>query len=187
MVELLSPGLMGPGIVGVLALALAFVAFGHLPVNWAGVGLILTAMALFFLEAQAPGISIFGITGAVGFVMGAFFLFGGFSAPAIPSPSFRVSLWLIGVVSSTLFGFLILMLRALLVGRRSRYSSSTSSLVGQTAMTTTPLDPRGTVQIASERWSAISDSGEPIDEGEEVIVAEVEGVTLKVLKASQGV
>ena len=187
MVELLSPGLMGPGIVGVLALALAFVAFGQLPVNWTGVGLILLAMALFFLEAQAPGVSIFGITGAVGFILGAFLLFGGFSAPAIPTPSFRVSLWLIAVVSGTLFGFLVLMLRAVLGDRRTSYSSPASSLIGQTGMATTPLHPRGTVQVASERWSAVSDSGEPIDEGEEVIVQEVEGVILKVFKAPKGI
>ena len=187
MVELLSPGLMGPGIVGVIALALAFVAFGQLPVNWTGVGLILMAMALFSLEAQAPGIGIFGITGAVSFILGAFLLFGGFGAPAIPTPSFRVSLWLIGVVSGALFGFLILMLRTVLMGRRSSYSLATSSLVGQMGTTTTPLDPRGTVQVASVRWSAVSDSGELIDEGEEVIVQEVEGLILKVFKTPKGI
>ena len=187
MIELLSPGLVGPGIIGVIALALAFVAFGQLPVNWTGVGLILLAMGLFFLEAQAPGIGIFGIGGGVAFVLGAFLLFGGFGAPAIPTPSFRVSLWLIGVVSGALFGFLILILRTVLVGRRRGNASRTSSLVGQMGMTTTTLDPRGTVQVASERWSAVSDSGEPIDEGEEVIVQEVEGVILKVFKASRGI
>ena len=66
-IELFSPGLIGPGVVGVIALILAFLAFGNLPVNWVGVGLILIAMALFYLEAQAPGIGIFGITGAIGF------------------------------------------------------------------------------------------------------------------------
>ena len=186
-VEVLSPGLVGPGIIGVIAMALAFVAFGQLPVNWTGVGLILMAMALFFLEAQAPGTSIFGISGAVSFVLGAFLLFGGFGAPAIPTPSFRVSLWLIGVVSGAVFGFLILMVRSVLVGRRRGYASTTSPLIGQTGMTTSPLDPRGTVQVASERWSAVSDSGEPIDEGEEVIVQEVEGLTLKVFKAPKGI
>ena len=185
LVEFLSPGLYGPGIVGVIALSLAFVASGNLPVNWAGVGLIALAMLLFFLELQAPGIGIFGIAGGVSFVLGAFFLFSSFSAPAIPTPSFRVSLWLIGTVSAILIGFLVLLVKTVLQAKRE-HTSPTQGLVGQMGRTTTPLDPRGTVQVAGERWSAVSDCGEPIDEGEEVIVQDVEGLTLKVFKAPKG-
>ena len=184
MLEFLSPGLYGPGIVGVIALALAFVALGNLPVNWAGVGLIALAMLLFFLESQAPGVGVFGISGGVSFVLGAFFLFSGFSAPAIPTPSFRVSLWLIGTVSAILFGFLVLLFRSVLQARRARYTSPTRDLVGQTGRTRTVLDPRGTVQVAGETWSAVSDSGEPIGADEEVIVQDVEGLTVKVFKPS---
>ena len=79
LIELFSPGLIGPGAVGVIALALAFLAFGNLPVNWVGVCLIILAMALFYLEAQAPGIGIFGVSGAVAFIIGAFLLFGNIS------------------------------------------------------------------------------------------------------------
>jgi membrane-bound serine protease (ClpP class) len=186
MVEIFSPGLVGPGVVGVIALALAFVAFGNLPINWTGVGLIALAMVLFFLESQAPGIGIFGIGGGIAFVLGAFFLFGGFSPPPVKTPSFRVSLWLIGTVSAVLFGSALFLMKTIVETRKAGYASSTPSLLGQMGMTTTPLDPRGTVRVASERWSAISDSGEPIPEGEEVIVLEVEGLTLKVFKASKG-
>ena len=72
-------------------LALAFLGLGNLPVNWIAVGLIGLAMGLFFAELQAPGLGIFGVLGGVSFVLGAFLLFGGLSAPAIPTPSFRVS------------------------------------------------------------------------------------------------
>ena len=51
-------------------------------------------MVLFYVEVQAPGFGFFGIAGAVSFVLGAFFLFGGITAPPIPTPSFRVNLWL---------------------------------------------------------------------------------------------
>ena len=186
-VEFMSPGLVGPGVLGVIALVLAFVAFGNMPVNWAGVGLITLAMGLFFLEAQAPGVGVFGIAGAISFVLGAFFLFGGFSAPAIPTPSFRVSPWTIAAVSAGLFGAFVLLMKTIVEAGKAGYASSTSPLVGKTGMTATPLDPRGTVHVASERWSAISDSGESIPEGEEVIVLEVEGAILKVFKASQGI
>ena len=187
LVEFLNPGLIVPGVGGAIALALALVAVGNLPVNWAGLGLIGIAMVLFFAELQAPGIGVFGIGGAVCFILGAFLLFGGFSPPAIPTPSFRVSLWTIGVTSAVLVGSMLLMNRIVMQSRRARYPSASEALIGSTGVTTTPLDPRGTIQVASERWSAVSDSGEPIPEGEEVIVLEVEGLTLKVFKASKGI
>ena len=183
LVEFLNPGMIAPGVGGVIALALAFVALGSLPVNWVGVGLIALAMLLFFLESQAPGIGVFGIGGAISFILGAFLLFGGFSPPAIPTPSFRVSAWLIGTVSGILFLYLVFLFRFGLQGRRARYSMGPQSLVGQVGTVTTPLDPRGTIQVASELWSAVSDSGEPIPQGEEVIVSDIDGLTLKVFKA----
>ena len=185
LVELIHPGLIAPGLAGVIALALAFVAIGTLPVNWVGVGLIGLAMVLFFLEFQAPGSGVFGVGGGVSFVLGAFFLFGGLSPPPIAAPSFRVSLWAIGGVSAVLFAFLILLFMAVLDTKRVSYhSTGRENLVGQTGTTTTPLDPHGTVRVAGELWSAVSDSDEPIPQGEDVIVSEVEGLTLKVFKAS---
>ena len=184
LVEVLSPGLLVPGIIGVIALALAFVAVGNLPVNWAGVGLIALAMVLFYLEMQAPGIGVFGISGAIAFVLGAFLLFGRFSAPAIPTPSFRVSLWMIATMSALLFGSLILLFTTALQARRARYVSPAVGLVGQTGMVTTALDPTGQVRVAGEMWTAVSDSGEAIAEGGEVIVLDVEGLTLKVFRES---
>ena len=185
LVELFNPGLIAPGVAGVIALALAFVALGNLPVNWAGVGLIGLAMMLFFLELQVPGLGIFGAGGAISFILGAFLLFGGFSPPPIPTPSFGVSRWVIGTVSALLSAFLILLFRVAFQARKSSYKAGGQSLVGQTGTTTSSLDPRGTVQVAGERWSGVSDSGEPIPEGEEVIVLDVEGLTLKVFKASK--
>lgn len=183
LVEVLHPGLIAPGVFGVIALALAFVALGHLPVNWTGVALIALAMVLFFVEAQAPGIGIFGIGGAISFILGAFLLFGGFGPPPIPRPSVRVSLWLISLASVIMFSFLIFFFGAVRQSRRARYSSSPQTLVGKVGTAKTSLEPRGTVQIASELWSAVSDSGEPIPAGEDVIVQDVEGLTLKVFKA----
>ena len=183
MVEFLNPGGIAPGLFGVIALVLAFVAVGNLPVNWVGVGLLGLGMVLFFFELQAPGIGIFGVGGGISFILGAFLLFGGFGSPAIPTPSFRVSLWLIGTVSAVFFASLVLLFRIVLQSRRGIYPAQNANLVGQTGRTTTELTPQGSVQVASELWSAVSDSGESIAEGEEVIVLDVDGLTLKVFKA----
>ena len=57
--------------------------------------------------------------------------------------------------------------------------------MGETGAVMTALEPRGVVRVRGESWSAESDSGEPIQQGEEVIVSDVEGLTLKVFKADQ--
>ena len=181
-VELWSPGLIGPGVVGVILLALAFVVMGVLPVNWVGVGLIVLAMALFYMESQAPGIGIFGIAGAVAFVLGAFLLFGGFQPPAIPTPNYRVSTWLLITVSVVLFALLAMFFRSLAVARRTEYVSPSGNLVGQAGTAVTPLEPAGSVRVAGETWSAVSGSGQSIDQGVAIVVEEVEGLTLKVVE-----
>ena len=183
LIEVMSPGLIGPGALGVIALALAFVALGNLPVNWVGVGLLVFAMVLFLVEVQAPGIGVFGVAGAVSFVLGAFFLFGGISPPPITTPSFRVDLWLLGAVSVVLFALLALSLRTLAVARKTDYVSPSSNVVGQAGKVVAPLEPRGTVRVNGESWTAESLSGQPIAAGAEIIVMEVEGLTLKVSEA----
>ena len=193
-IELFSPGLIGPGVVGVLALILAFLAFGNLPVNWVGVGLILLAMALFFVEAQAPGIGIFGVCGAIAFLIGAFLLFGNVSfTPQVPdlpaAPSFTISLWIIGLVTALMFASMALTIRAIRQAKRTPdyYDYSTANpgnLIGTTGTATTDLNPTGSVQAAGEQWSAVSDSGAIVSSGERVIIVEVDGLTLKVVKES---
>ena len=98
--ELMTPGLKGPGVIGAIALALGFVGAGQMPVNWVGVGLILLAMVLFYLETQEGGLGIFIADGVVSFILGPILLFGGFAeTPDISEPSLKVSSWLIGALA----------------------------------------------------------------------------------------
>ena len=76
-VEYLLPGLWGPGILGVMALALGLVALGNLPVNWVGAALMAFGAVLLAVEMHALGFGIFGVSGGISFVIGAFLLFGG--------------------------------------------------------------------------------------------------------------
>ena len=179
-VELWNPGLFVPGIAGVVALGLGFVALGNLPVNWVGAGLLALGIALFVAELQAPGIGVFGIGGVVCFVLGAFLLFGDTSPPGIEAPSVEVSAWVIGGVSVLLAASLVVLVRLGVQSRRTSYLTQTQTLMGRTGRATTALEPRGTVQVASELWSAVSDSGESIEEGVEVMVVDMDGLTLKV-------
>ena len=182
-IEIFSPGLIGPGVVGLLCLTLAILAFGYLPVNWVGVALLVFAAVLLLLELQAPGVGIFGVAGVVSFLIGAFFLFGGFRAPPIPTPSFQVSFWLIGGVGAALAGLTVVSIRFMAADRRTEYVSPTADLVGQTGTVVAALDPKGSVRVGGETWTAETESGGNVDAGKRVVVQEMDGLTLKVSEA----
>ena len=189
-IEFLAPGLFAPGIIGGLCLVMAFVAFGNLPVNWVGLALIAFALVLIFAELQAPGVSFFGAGGVVSFVLGSVLLFGGFTPGPIETPSFRVNYWLIGGITVTLSGFLLFVVRDILMAqkieeRQATKGITTAALVGTTGVVSAELAPSGMVSVSGEEWSAVSDTGDAIEEGAEVVITEVEGLTLKVYKATE--
>ena len=194
LIEIVVPGLLVPGITGAVLFALAFVAVGNLPVNFLGVGLLLLSMVLFYVEIQVPGTSVAGVGGAIAFILGALLLFGGFTLPGLPSTApeipalgLRVSIWVVVGMSALVFALLAFVVRDMAKARKAgaRARSDGSSPAGQTGFATTDLAPHGTVHVAGEYWSAVSDSGEPIEEGDEVIVLEADGLTLQVFKASE--
>ena len=189
-IEFLAPGLFAPGIIGGLCLVMAFVAFGNLPVNWVGLALIAFALVLIFAELQSPGVSFFGAGGVVSFVLGSVLLFGGFTPGPIETPSFRVNYLLIGGITVTLSGFLLFVVRDILMAqkieeRQATKGITTAALVGTTGVVSAELAPSGMVSVSGEEWSAVSDTGDAIEEGAEVVITEVEGLTLKVYKATE--
>jgi len=188
--EFLTPGFIGPGVVGAIALALAFLGMGQLSVNWIGTGLILFAMVLFFLEAQEAGIGIFGIGGVISFLLGAFLLFGGyFSTPDISEPGSGVSLWLIGGFGGGMGAVLATFLYLLRPTGSSTgdYARSSQAPAGQVAVVVSDLDPIGRVRIGEEEWDATTDLQGAIPEGEEVRVLEAYGGVLKVARKEEAV
>ena len=189
-IEFLAPGLFAPGIIGGLCLVMAFVAFGNLPVNWVGLALIAFALVLIFAELQSPGVSFFGAGGVVSFVLGSVLLFGGFTPGPIETPSFRVNYWLIGGITVAMSGFLLFVVRDILMAqkieeRQATKGITTATLVGTTGVVSAELAPSGMVFVGGEEWGAVSDTGDAIEEGAEVVVTDVEGLTLKVYKATE--
>ena len=187
--EIISPGFIGPGVVGVILLALAFLGFGNLPVNWVMVGLLLFSLVLFYLETVQPGISIFGIGGVVCLVLGAVLLFGGrFSTPDIPEPSFLVSPWVIGAFSGAAVASWVAFMRFVRTegGTSSGYiSAAEAELEEEWGVATSDLAPSGKVWVANEEWTATTDATTVIKEGEEVKIIGVYGEVLKVEKLYQ--
>lgn len=140
---------------------------------WAG--LIVAALILFFLETQMPGMGIFGLSGAVCLVLGAFMLSSGNVA-------------VVGGAAIVSLGTTALTIKAMYDARKAgKYASPTDPkrLVGQIGTATTALNPRGSVLIAGEQWTAVSDTGAHVASGERVIILEVDGLVLKVFKADE--
>ncbi|MBM3945485.1 MAG: nodulation protein NfeD [SAR202 cluster bacterium] len=186
-IELWNFGMLVPGIIGGILLALGLVGLYNLPVNWVAFGLLAFAMALIFLEMQAPGFGIFGVGGIISFVIGAFFLFGDFSFDPAPisSPGFRVSIWLLVVIALLMAGIIALFVRFAAEARKIRYVSGVVTIAGHPGVVVTPLAPRGTVRVDGEMWSAESSTGGNIQQGASVVVEDMSGLTLKVRIAEE--
>jgi membrane-bound serine protease (ClpP class) len=174
LVEISSPGLVFPGIIGGICLLLGLYAFGVLPVNWAGVLLILLAFVLFIAEAFVPGFGVLAGGGIISLILGSVVLFKG-------GPLFRVSYWLIGTVVVFIAGFVFFALRKVVQAHRLPASTGKEELGGQTAVVRKALKPEGMVLFKGELWDAVSESG-PAEIGDEVRISRVEGLRVYVNK-----
>lgn len=173
--ELSNPGVILPGVIGGISLILALFAFQTLPVNYAGVLLIIFALILFIAEIKIVSHGMLAVGGVVSMVFGSLLLF------ESPEPYLRVSWEVIAttVLATTLF-FLVAVTKAVQVHRRKPVTGR-EGLVGETGTAESDLAPEGKVFVRGEYWDAISD--ERIAQGDKVVVAAVEGMRLRVKKA----
>ena len=181
-IELFNPGMLVPGIVGGICLLLAFVAVGNLPVNWAGVALILLAIVLAAAEVVVAGFGVLGIASVLCMVIGGLLLFVQFGDASPTLPEVSVNRWLIAGVGMVMGGSVIYLAREAVKSRRQRGDESHGSLIGETGVVTQSLAPRGVVRVASDTWTAVSADGNHIEAGEEVWVLAVEGLILTVAR-----
>ena len=180
--EILIPGGWVAGVLGAGFLILAFLGLGSLPVNWIGLALIGAGLVLFFVELQAPGWGGFGLAGGISFILGGFFLFGDTSVPGLPAPDVRIGY---GVLGATAAAMAVSLVGLWFFSRKARnitVVSRRSQIVGQAGVVRTTLEPRGTVQVAGELWTAHSLSCETIESGESIVVSDMEGVILTVYR-----
>jgi membrane-bound serine protease (ClpP class) len=180
-IELFHPGLVAPAVIGALCLVLAFLGLGSLPFNWAGLVLLGLAAAFLIVELHT-GSLLPGVGAVLAFVIGALLLFS-VDIPRLPGePVRRVSLWLIGILAGLFAVVTVLIGGAVIKTRRLQYPKTGALLIGRTGFATTDLAPKGTVQVASELWTATADDPTPIRAGDPVSVVGLEGLLLKVRK-----
>ncbi len=176
MIEIFNPGLIFPGMVGAISGILAFYALGQLPVNIAGVLLIVLAFGLFIGEVLTTSFGLFTMGGVTSLVIGALILFQG-ADPAV----FRVDPWLIGTMTVLIALFFAFVVTRVIRAHRKRATTGKEEIIGRRAVVRETINPEGTVFFKGELWSAVSDSG-PIEAGEEVTVTAIDGLILQVNK-----
>jgi len=176
--ELSNPGVVLPGVIGGISLILAFFAFQSLPINWAGVLLILFGLALLIVEIKVASHGILTVGGVVSMLLGSLMLYDA------PESGLRIS-WL--VIIPTVGATAGLVIFAVSAGLRALYRPSTTGaagMVGQTGVARTPLDPEGQVQVDGELWRAVAQDG-PVPAGEKVQILGLDGLTLRVSRSTQ--
>lgn len=174
--ELTNPGSLFPGVIGGICLLLAFYAFQTLPVNYAGLLLIILAIIFFILEVKIISHGVLTIGGIVAMTIGSLMLF------ESPAPFMKLSLAVIlpAVVMTTLF-FTILIGLAYKAYKRKPITGA-EGLLGSYGIADTDITREGgRVTIHGEIWSSYSEDA--IDKGKRIIVEEVSGLKLKVKKA----
>lgn len=176
--ELYNPGALIPGITGVIALILAFLALGNLPTNWAGVALVVLAVVLFIAELNTDGTGVLGIGAVVAFLLGGLILFRpiGIGSPALPD--MRVDIWLVGATTAAMAGFVLVVMGKVARSRRAPPLTGYEHYIGQIASVRQALRPTGRVWFEGQSWFARTESGVEVAEGQAVRVVGLDGLTL---------
>ncbi len=176
--ELYNPGALFPGITGVIALILAFLALGNLPTNWAGVALVALAVVLFIAELNTDGTGILGVGAVVAFLLGGLILFRPIRPGSPALPDMHVDTWLIGATTLAMAGFVLVVMTKVARSRRAPPLTGYEHYIGQIASVRQALRPTGRVWFEGQSWFARTESGVEVAEGQSVRVVGLDGLTL---------
>lgn len=170
--ELANPGFIFPGVIGAISLLLALYSMQVLPVNYAGLGLILLGIAFMVAEVFAPSFGVLGIGGVISFVTGSIILFdreGGGMAISIP---------VIVSISIISTGFFFIIVRSAVRAYRKPVVSGREQMIGTIGEVAEDFQGEGHILIHGEHWRA--ESSIPVHKGQKAIVTEMNGLVLQI-------
>ena len=170
--EFSNPGAIVPGTIGAICLLLALYSFQLLPINYAGVALILLGVALMVGEAFQPSFGMLGIGGTIAFVIGSIILMD------TDTPGFGIDISIIITFAATSVLIFIFVIGMAIKARRRPVVSGMEELLGGEAIVDSDFDHTGTVTIHSEHWSAVTE--QPLRKGQSVKVTGLKGLILQV-------
>ena len=177
-IELWSPGAILPGVVGAICLLLAFFAFSILPINYAGLLLIVFGLAMIMLEVKFTSYGVLGAGGVTSLVVGSLMLVDA------SAPDLRLSLSFVLPIALGIAAIILFLVRLAVAAQRERSVTGTAGMTGELgrALSAVTADG-GQVLVHGEIWNAQSDV--PIPPGGRVRVVAVNGLTLVV--SAQGI
>lgn len=171
--EFMSPGAILPGVVGGICFILALYSLGSLPINYAGLFLIIFAVILFIADVKAQSHGVLTIGGIISMVLGTVLL--------IPAgyPYLAISKAVIIGVTVITSGFFIFLIAMVAKSLHRRPVSGKEGMIGVTVKALSDIGEQGTAALGGEIWNAQT-AGEVIKKGEKAVIVDVEGLTLKV-------
>ncbi len=175
--EFSHPGVIFPGVAGAICLLLAFASLQLLPINYAGLGLIILGIGLLIGEAFAPSFGVLGVGGIISLALGSFFLFDTEGSDLIVDRS------IILTAVATLGSFVLAVSYLVFRSQKAKPALGMEGLIGEIGEVRGKLIPSGKIFVHGETWRAEADN--EIDVGEKVEVVGVEGMVLKVRRAAQ--
>ena len=174
--ELSNPGVILPGVIGGISLILAFFAFQSLPINYAGLLLILFGIVLLVAEIKIVSHGVLAIGGIISMALGSLMLFDS------PEVGFRVSWWVIAPMVGATAGLFLFVVAAGVRALGQPPATGVEGLIGKTGRVRERLEPEGQVMVSGEIWRAVAE-GEPVEIGGQVRIVGVDGLTLRVAKS----
>jgi membrane-bound serine protease (ClpP class) len=172
--ELAHPGAVFPGVIGGLCLILAFYSFQTLPVNYAGLLLIVLGIVFFIAEIKIASYGVLSLGGLISITLGSIMLF----------EDVMVSLKLMMPTILLIGGFFVVVSTLAFRAYRARTKTGMEGLMGEIGLVKEPIDPEGLISVHGEYWRARAK--EKIEAGERVEVEGAEGLILKVKRVSDG-
>jgi membrane-bound serine protease (ClpP class) len=172
-VELAAPGIGVAGILGGISLLLSLYGLQVLPVSWVGLGLIALGMVFFVAEAHVHTLGALALGGLISLALGGLLIFNA------DQSALRVDWGVVVLVAVVAAGSFVFVIRAIARSRRAAPVTGVSGLVGSVGVVRAKLEPEGLVFATGELWKAVVENGS-VEEGEEVEVIGVDGLTLRV-------
>lgn len=177
--ELSTPGAILPGVLGGICLILAFYAFQTLPINYAGLLLILLAIILFIAEIKVTSYGMLAVGGIIAMILGSMMLI------RSPAPFMRISLPAIILTTGVTAAFFLFIVAMALQAQRQQTTTGAEGLIGQIGTVRTPLKPEGSILVGGELWSARCEEG--AEPGDKVRIRTLKGLLLFVSKDHEAV
>jgi membrane-bound serine protease (ClpP class) len=183
--ELANPGGFVSGVVGIICLILGLYALGQLPINYAGLGLVVLAFVLFGAEVFTPTHGALTLAGVISLFLGGLLLFD------TTELDYRVSIVPVAAVSISLGAIFFFIIGTAVRSLKRKPTTGAEGLIGATGVVKKALAPKGVVFVDGARWQAslingesLTESGavEEVEEGALVEVVAVNGLSLKVRK-----